>query len=88
MPVFEVGVGHPGRFVMEDVPTRDSYRGGGGLGGSRVCLMLYVNIEGNEAIGRRSCESEDQVKDPHVGAFFVRFRCIHLVVTCQGWCVF
>jgi hypothetical protein len=67
---------------------RDSYRGGGGVGGSRVCLAVYVNIDGIEAIGKENCELEDQVKDPHVNAFFVRFRCIRLVVTCQGWCVF
>jgi len=88
IPVFEIDVGLSLKNFMEDVPTRDSHRGGGGVGDSRICLMVYVNIDGIEAIGKGNCELEDQVKDPHVNAFFVRFRCIRLVVTCQRWCVF
>jgi hypothetical protein len=74
IPVFKMDVGLSLNEYFWSIETRCSYRGCGVVGGSRVCLMVYVNIDGIEAIGRRSCESEDQVKDPHVSAFFQRFR--------------
>jgi hypothetical protein len=84
IPVFEMDVGLSLNNFMEGLPTRDSYRGGGVVGVGQVCLIVYVNIDGIEAIGKGNCELEDQVKNPHVNAFFVRFRFV-LQNPSGGW---